>query len=266
MTDSYMPWVSNSWMFDYECPRMFKYKRIDKADPDTPPSPNCVVGSAVHEAIHQMYVSQDFTLGFLFRIWPVVLREQMESYSVSETQYFATFLKEGEKLLAKFHSMAKDKGLLVDPIYTEKKLQYIVKSPAGNKYMVVCYLDLVVRPEGTDEIWIVDFKTGSTVPSQAATNSESQATFYSLGLRLVEKITESKVVFMYIRKGKWRYTARGDQEYQDLIKDIDEQQSKINNGEFEPSYSLCHICLYKDKCKMEDKAKDIPGLDPGWFK
>jgi len=257
--------VSHSWKYQYEwCPRQFKYSRIDRVRPDSPKVAATIVGIAIHRAIELMYARSEFTLEYLLQIWPKVFEDtfRYEKYVFYDNTKKQSWLTAGARILDTFYVVAKKKGFLIKPIAYEWKFTLHLVSKSGRKYTVRGMIDLIVQIG--NEIFIIVFKSGKYKATQTEIHKHDQLTLYSLAFRTLMKKTETKLAFFYLRDGDIRYTTRTEADYQKVIDEIDNNQIKIEQGEFKPTYVKCYLCQFQARCRADDSVTQT-GVPFEWF-
>ena len=159
--------------------------------------------------------------------------------------------------------MAKEKKMLIEPISVEWKFSIDVKSKLGRRFKIRGKIDLILRMG--DEIWVLDLKTGSYVPTAKELDEHDQLTVYSLAVKRVLGIEDAKFGLWYPTKNKIYWTRRRtDRDYDILVNEIERDQFAIEREEFEPTYNLCQMCQFRDRCKGEDAVKKT-NVQQEWF-
>lgn len=257
--------VSHSWKHLYEwCPRQFKYIKVERFKSDRPKLAATVVGSAIHRAIELMYLKEIFTIEYLFHIWPSVLEETCRKeryvfYQEAKKQFWVTV---GYKILKQFYGVAHSKGLLVKAVATEWKFTLQVTSKSGRKYTIRGKVDLIIQVG--DEIYVIDFKSGKYRNTQDEVDKHDQFTLYSLAFRRILGKTETKLGLFALRHEEILWTTRTEEDYERVIEEIDEDQQKIEQKEFDPTYQKCWLCQFKARCDADDLVTKT-GVPFEWF-
>lgn len=260
-----IPKVSYSAKNQYDnCPRQYRYDRVEKVRPDFPTHISAIVGRAIHETASLMYKAENFTLAFLMETWPVQFNRHLEKagYRFKSEKTRTKYLNTGAEILTKFYNSAKERGLLIRPVKTEWRGEVIVTAKSGRQYRVAFVIDLIIQtPEG---LVILDFKSGSHRLTQIELDKDDQLTIYSMGMRIVLKLLEAKVGLFYIRYGTIMWSTRTEQDFERVIESVDEDWQKIQAKEFGPTYKNCHLCPFSRRCGAED-IQARSGVDMGWL-
>lgn len=257
--------VSYSWKYLYEwCPRQFKYIKVDRFKSDKPKLAATVVGSALHRAIELMYLNEKFTVDYLFRVWPSVLEEtcRKERFEFTQKLKQEHWLNVGYKILKQFYAVAQAKGLLIKAVATEWKFVLQVTSKSGRKYTIRGKVDLIIQVG--DEVYVIDFKSGKYQNTQEDVDKNDQFTIYSLAFRRILGKTETKLGLFALRHEEILWTTRTEADYERVIEEIDQDQQKIEQKQFEPTYEKCFLCQYQARCKADDLVIKT-GVPFEWF-
>jgi len=258
--------VSYSWKYDYDwCPRRFKYKRVEKVEPDLPPPSYNLEGQALHRVFKGVYEAQNFTFDYAYSLLKPALVEVRKECGLDVEKEFS-LSKVSVKTLENFITMVHKYNIDVPALLSEKEMVFVLTSPkSGNNYRITSVLDLAVVPKGEQSPIIVDFKTGSYIPTEYEIQENDQATIYYMATKVVLNLDVSRFVFMFPKKKKWIETRRTSVDYEKLIHALDVQVLKVKNKEFNPTYKNCQMCQYPEKCRKEDVPKLYPGIDSSWM-
>ncbi len=262
-TKSYITSYSAKFLYEW-CGRQFKYIKVDRFKPDKPKLAATVVGSALHRAIELMYLNQKFTVDYLFSIWPSVLEETCHKEKFVFTQKLKRehWLNVGYKILKQFYAVAEDKGLLIKAVANEWKFTLVVTSKSGRKYTIRGKVDLIIQVG--NEVYVIDYKSGKYRNTQEDVDASDQFTLYSLAFRRLLGKTETKLGLFALRHDEIVWTTRTEADYERVIEEIDQDQQKIEQKKFEPSYKKCYLCQYQPRCKAEDLSIKT-GVPLEWF-
>lgn len=269
MTDSakstLLPKVSYSWKNQIEwCARQYKYARVSRVAPDSPKHVSTITGIAIHRVVELMYKKREFSIGYVRGSWPLVfdnifLREKFVFSSPLNRQ---RVYDKGLTILEKTYRMAEEKKMLVEPIAAEWKFKLEVKSKLGRRFIILGKIDLIIKIG--NEIWVIDLKTGSYKVTEQELAKHDQLTIYSLAVKKLLNIESPKLAFWYPVHRKIFDTKRTERDHEKLINEIENDQFKIERGEFEPTYKRCHLCQFRDRCRGEDLVKKT-GAQLAWF-
>lgn len=262
-TKSFITSYSAKYLYEW-CPRQFKYVKIDRFKPDKPKLAATVVGSALHRAIELMYLNQKFTVDYLFRVWPSVLEEtcRKERFVFTQKLKKEHWLNVGYKVLKQFYGVAQVKGLLIKAVATEWKFTLVVTSKSGRKYTIRGKVDLIIQVG--NEVCIIDYKSGKYQHTQKEVDEHDQFTIYSLAFRRLLGKTETKLGLFALRYDEILWTTRTEADYERVIEEIDQDQQKIEQKKFEPTYVKCYLCQFQARCKADDSVAKT-GVPFEWF-
>lgn len=229
------------------CPLNCKYKYVDKLPPEVDARGPVVLGIAVHESIHRMYLTRKFNRRFLISNWANIFDktaiEQKVKFKDEDDKKF--WKSQGYPLLNVFYNRAEKEGILKPAIATEKYFKIPYKD-----FYLTGKIDLIIEfPNG--EIVIIDFKTSRKEETARQMMINHQLTFYSWGVRKKLNIKEDRVGLFYIRSGNIKYSTRKRSDYFGLAKKIVGVVEGIRNKKFEPTWNDCKYCDYKKRCKKE---------------
>lgn len=261
----WVPRLSYSAKFQYDwCPRQYKYARVDRRVPERPKNASTITGTAIHRVVELMYKRKRFELSYIERIWPSVFARtfRREKFVFKRPEHRDKWFGRGRVTLAKIFDMASKRDMLVEPIAAEKKFRLQVESYTGRRFLLTGKIDLILRVR--DEVWVIDLKTGTYKMPESELHSHDQLTIYSLAVRTVLGITESKLGFWYPTHDKILWTTRDEENFYKLIESVEKNQKEIEGGQFDPTYKRCHLCQYTRQCAADDDSQKT-GLHVAWF-
>lgn len=261
-----LPKISYSKKSLYEwCPRQYEFQYISRVRPDRPKRLSPIVGQAIHACINKMYLNLRFDRAYLQTIWPAHFYgyTKREGFTFLNKAQEERWLKAGESILDKFYWLAAENGMLISPIKTEWRFELPVKNDKGEiLFLLKGVIDLVIKVG--DEIWIIDFKTGFYKVTEKELSEDAQLTFYSMAVRQLLGLIETKVGFFYPRHNLISPSTRTEIDYAKAIEEAMRVLKGIEEKKFEPTYVKCHLCDYQERCLATDRANRT-GLDPRWF-
>jgi len=254
--------VSYSWMALYNwCPRAFRYEKVDKVIPDWPQSIAAIHGRALHRVINAMYISRDFDLAYLRKIWPSIYSDQLQrdQFFFKDNKKETEWLNKGYKVLEQFHRLAQREELLVPPLKTEWKFRLDL-----GDISIVGGVDLIIK--NSNRIRLLDSKMGLIQLEESELSEYDQLVIYSLATRRLLKVEEDIAGLIYPQHDKIVYAPRKyiEEDYEKLLGRIHNIINKVDSKKFDPTYKSCYMCRYNRRCKAEDLATKT-GVDFRWL-
>lgn len=216
------------------CPLHYKLAYIMKIP--TPPSSAMSLGISVHATMEEIFKTSNHNYrdvlennwinkGYLDKLHSEKSFEKAEKYI---SDYFEKEYK-GEKPLA----LEKSFNIKIDP-----NLKITGKIDRIDKL-------------SNDYIEIIDYKTGSSVPSQREVDRDLQLSIYALAARELYKGKSIKLSLYYFEEGVKLSTTRTEEQLKEAIKEILEVRHEIENSDFRCSgHMFCDNCEYSLYCKQ----------------
>ncbi|MBD3253008.1 DUF2800 domain-containing protein [Candidatus Pacearchaeota archaeon] len=236
-----------------KCPLKYKFRYIDKLEPEIKQTIEAFLGKKVHETLEWVYINAytrkielDDIVEFYAKKWREDFNEEIKIVrdEFSEEHYF----NKGIRFLVDYflkHSPFKD-----NTIATEQKIK--IDLDKEGKYKLIGFIDRLVHHKETNVFEIHDYKTGS-FKSQEELDSDRQLALYSIGVRnLFDNVTDVNLVWHFLDLNKEMVSKRTPEQLVELKKEIMGVINKIENStEFPPNPScLCNWCEFKGYCNQ----------------
>lgn len=235
----------SAWDTYQTCGYKYYLKFIKHIKPPVPIRYPLVTGLAFHELVNAMYKERKFDRSFLTKNWKVYFLNELEKEGsmFSSTEDSEKYLKYGYGLISKFYKFAEKEGYLVEPIETE----WAFKIP-NNGTEIVGKVDLIIERKNADFKEVLDFKTGWKLPSVDYVDISHQLTIYDWAVKLLLGLTNLKVSLFYPRQATVLYGSRTEDQHKEMLKGLNEFASKVQAQIFDPNFTHCLKCEFKDYC------------------
>jgi len=238
------------------CPRQYKFQYIERAAVEKPVGVETALGNAVHKALESLYnmkmngrtPSKEEILQIYSDYWEGPDRDKIKV--TRDNLDVDDYIKMGEEAIGKFYDKYKpfDDG---DTIDLERKLSFPL-DPRG-KFSISGVIDRIVkRHDGVIEI--IDYKTGSRLPTQEALDNDVQMALYHLGIQHMWpdfKDVEIKQIFLrpcIELKTRFRPEKLEEIRYNTFQKILEIEQAR-KEDDFPPKEStICDWCVYYELC------------------
>ena len=237
-----------------QCPQKFKFKYVDKIDPDFKSTIEGFLGKQVHNTLEWIYnEDRDFELDDIIKHFIENWNKELTSNIkiIKEDLTIEDYFNKGIKFLINYY--LKNQPFKDNTISTEKKV-YVNLDKEG-KYKLVGFIDRLVYNEETNIFEIHDYKTGS-LKSQEELNRDRQLALYSIAIRdLFDNIEEVDLIWHFLDYNEVKRSRRTLEQLDSLKKEIRELIDKIESTrDFEPKTGvLCHWCEFQSKCPAFQK-------------
>lgn len=246
-------YLSYSQMQTFDiCPLHYKLRYVLKIP--TPQTAAQSFGVSVHSALRDYYyavmrkekVSIENVEAYLKKVWV------SEGYTSKEHE--KTAFAKAQKLVTEFlvHNLKSQ----TIPLALELPFQFFIKHPGG-KNGVIKLGGRIDRIDKVDKnrIEILDYKTGSNIPSEKELRDNMQLTFYALAATHVQdkllnkKPDEVLLSLYYLEEGRKLTTTRTKEQLEEAKEKIVQIAETIARSTFLCSGSaLCRECEYKMLC------------------
>jgi putative RecB family exonuclease len=263
-----MPVYSHTQLSVFEeCPQRYKFQYVDRVRKPGEQGVEAFVGSRVHGSLQKLY--DDLKYGKLTsldelvahyhedwrRNWNPTIRIVREGFSEGDYRqygvrciqnYYRRYqpFSDSQTLTTEFH--------LVFPLDSE------------GRYKVQGYIDrLSRRHDGVYEIH--DYKTGTSLPSQADADSDRQLALYQIGLQSCWKDVERvELIWHYVGVDSTLVSRRSPAELASLSKSIMGLIDRIEScRDFQPVKSvLCEWCEYRSDCPAWKHVLAVQAMSP----
>ena len=157
----------------------------------------------------------------------------------------------GEKALEVLEIYYHSEDISVQPEVIEERLEVPVAD-----FILIGRIDRVDRlPDGGYEL--IDYKTGTYLPSQEEFDQDLQMSIYCLGLYHQRAIFASKLTACYLQAGEKLTTTRSKEDLDVAVEQIKETIAQIEGTEqFKPRVNpFCTWCDYLEICPAREEAE-----------
>jgi len=253
-----------------QCARKYKFRYIDKLKSETE-GVEAFMGKRVHETLEQLYKELKFTklmtldevLRFYEREWEKHWHAdvQIVRKELNPGHYFEL----GRRCITDYYNrytpfnQGRTLGL-------EERIE-IKLSDGTRTYSIQGFIDRLTWDPATETYEIHDYKTGSSVPTQAEADADRQLALYQIGLlQRWPDAKRVKLVWHYLAADKELTSLRTSEDLASLeasiIGVIYRVEEEIASGTWEPRTSaLCDWCEYKTICpawKHVEAVAELP--------
>jgi len=265
-----MVFYSHSKLETFEkCPLKFKFRYIDKLEPEIKQTVEAFLGKKVHETLEWVYknansrkIELDDMIEFYARKWKEEFNESIKIVreELGEEHYF----NKGIRFLVDYflkYSPFKD-----NTIATEQRVE--LNLDEQGKYKLVGFIDRLVYNRDTNIFEIHDYKTGA-LKTQEELDRDRQLALYSMGVRnLFDNVSDVVFVWHFLDFNQELVSKRSLEQLEDLRKEVLSLIDKIENSkEFPPNPScLCNWCEFKGHCDSAKKEVCVDNSYPEYEK
>jgi len=255
-----------------QCKLKFKFKYIDKLEPEIKATVEMFMGSRVHDALERLYKDLKHQkkptkmelINFLENEWKKQWDDDILIVRKEYTQQ--NYLDMAKKFVSEYYDYYEpfDQATTIG---TEVHIQ--IKLDKEGKYLVQGYID---RLDSKGDVYeIHDYKTASNLPLQEYLDDDRQLALYAIAIKeQYREAKDVKLVWHFLAFNKELHSERTDEELQKLkeetIKIIQEIEAC---KEFPLKVSpLCDWCEYKPICPewkhlYEIETKEVSEDDDG---
>lgn len=266
-----MPVYSHSRLSTFEkCPLQYRFRYLDRIKRDTQ-SIEAFMGKRVHEALEKLYrdlqMSKRTSLDELVAGYQKSWRQNYsEKIKIVKTEYTADHYRQvGERCLVDYFRRYDpfDDGQTVG---LEERIHLSLdENPDPNqkgRYQLQGYIDRLVRA-GPGVYEVHDFKTSSSLPSDADLRKDRQLTLYQMAVqKRFRDACDIRLVWHYLAFDQKLTSERTPEEIErhrrqtiGLIDTIEETKA------FPPKESaLCRWCEYRDICPVQKHLVKVEAL------
>jgi putative RecB family exonuclease len=253
-----------------QCPRKYKFRYLDRLKSDTE-GIEAFMGKRVHEALEQLYKELKFTKQMSVEDVLSYYEREWERHWHAHVQVVRTALNPGHYFeLGK--RCIRDYYKRYEPFTQGRTLgleeRIEMKLTDGSRdYSIQGYIDRLSWDPDTETYEIHDYKTGSSVPTQADADQDRQLALYQIGLlQRWPDAKRVKLVWHYLAADKELTSERTTEDLASLeaevIGAIHRVEAEMARNVWEPRTSaLCDWCEYKSICpawKHEAAVADLP--------
>jgi putative RecB family exonuclease len=242
-----------------KCPQKFKFKYIDKLQPDIKDTIESFLGGKVHETLQWIY--EETAKGRT-----ILLDEAIENYILAWNKDFNKEIKivkqemdaehyfnEGVKFLIDY--FVKNSPFKDNTIATEKRVT--IDLHKDGKYQLQGFIDRLVHDKETNIFEIHDYKTGSLRP-QSELDNDQQLALYSLAIKdMFENVKDVHLIWHFLAFNEKRISKRTEEQLEKLKQEITQQIDRIESTtHFHPNPSmLCEWCEFGSYCSCKPENK-----------
>jgi putative RecB family exonuclease len=235
-----------------QCPLKFKFRYIEKLEPDIKQTIEGFLGNKVHEALEWIYnnLNKEIKLDDLIRVYIESWNKDYSSEIKIVNQEFDAeyYFNKGIQFLINY--FIKNSPFLDNTIATEKKI--LINLDSEGEYRLQGYIDRLVHDREKNIFEIHDYKTGSA-KNQEELDKDRQLAIYCIGIKqLFENVGDIKLVWHFLDINKEMYSRRTDEELEKLSEELISLINKIRSTrDFLPNPScLCKWCEFRSYCPV----------------
>jgi len=240
-----------------QCPLKFKYKYIDKIEPEIEKTIEALLGEVVHLTLEWIYnkvkdekitPTLEQVIDYYSENWQKLYNDKI---SIVKKEFEAKdYFEKGVNFLLSYYykhqpfidgTIACEKKVFID-LDEETKIQGIIDR-------------LVLNPE-TQEYEIHDYKTANSMPPREKFENDRQLALYSIAIKEMFG-NEKKVclIWHYLAHNQKVCVRKTDEQLAQLKKDTLESIKKIESTKTFPHQKtiLCNWCEYKSMCSAWKK-------------
>lgn len=232
------------------CPLRYKFQYIDYlGDKYKKEWPHFIFGQAIHKALADFFRvppegrALEGLKHLLRQHW---LRQDRRVFKSAEEERMW-----GEKALEVLEIYYHSEDMSLRPEVIEERLEVPIAD-----FILMGRIDRVDRlPDGGYEL--IDYKTGTYVPSREEFDQDLQMSIYCLGLYHQRAIFASKLTAHYLQAGEKLTTTRSKEELDTAVEKIKEGIARIEGTErFKPRVNpFCSWCDYLEICSAKKQAE-----------
>jgi len=253
-----MALYSHSRLSSFEqCPLKYRFRYIEKIDPDFKQSIEGFLGNKVHDTLEWIYnhpkketLESDDVIKHYIENWNKDFSPAIKIVKADLTA--EVYFNKGLKFLICY--FLKHKPFKDGTIATEKRI-FIDLDKEGSKKLIG-YIDRLVHNKETNILEVHDYKTSGSIKSQEELDNDRQLAIYSIAIRNeFKEATDVHLVWHFLDFNQTLVSKRTIEQLAQLKQDIIKLINKIENeNDFPPQPSiLCNWCEYQSKCDLFQK-------------
>lgn len=252
-----------------QCKLKFKYKYIDKLEPEIKATVETFLGSRVHDVLEQLYkdlkhqkkTTKEELIANFETAWKKEWNDEVLIVRKDYTQ--ENYIEMGRKFLSDYydHYVPFDQATTISI-----EARIVIKLDKEGKYVVQGYID---RLDSKGEVYeIHDYKTASNMPLQEYIDKDRQLALYAIAIKEQYKdAKEVKLIWHYLAFDKEITSERTNEQLQSLREEVIGLIQEIEACREFPSKTsaLCNWCEYRPICpqwkhlyKTEEKKDAKP--------
>jgi len=235
-----------------QCKLRFKYKYLDKIEPEIKATIEAFMGSRVHDVLEKLYTdlkhqknpTKEELLSFLASEWKKEWNDEVLIVKKDLTQ--ENYFDMAKKFVSDYYDHYKPFNQAI-VIGTEMHIK--IKLDNEGKYVVQGYIDRLDSKGETYEIH--DYKTASNLPLQEYLDDDRQLALYALAVKENYKdARDVKLIWHFLAFNKELHSERTEEELQELRAETIKIIQQIEACKEFPSKTsaLCDWCEYKLIC------------------
>ena len=241
-----------------QCPLKYKFRYIDKLEPEIEHTIEGFLGKTVHETLEWIYnqVKQGITpdldsvIDYYINRWN---KDFNKGIKITRNNCDAEhYFNQGIKFIIDYflsNSPFKDNTIAIEK-------QIMIPLDIEGKYLVQGYIDRLVHHQDSNIFEIHDYKTGNFLKTQEELDKDRQLALYSIGIK--NSFPDAKdvhLIWHFLAFNKKMNSKRTDEELKKLKQDTINLIEKIESTkEFTPNQSaLCGWCEFKGYCDKVGK-------------
>jgi len=254
-----MKLYSHSQLSTFEqCQLKFKFKYIDKLEPDIKNTIESFLGKKVHEVLEWLYI--EVSRGKIPEL-DEVIKNYAEFWNrdynldikiIKEENSKDYYLNKGLRFLINYYT--KNYPFNDNTIDIEKKI--FINFDKEKDYSIIGFIDRLTYDNNSNIFEIHDYKTSSSLKSQEELDKDRQLALYSIGIKeLFGKDSKVSLVWHFLDFNEKITSQRTDEELERLKEDIKKLIKKIETThDFKPHPSiLCDWCEFQSYCPVKNK-------------
>lgn len=250
-----------------QCPLKFRFKYIDKLEPEIKETIEGFLGHKVHETLQWIYeevakgriISLDEVLEKYISSWNKDFKKEIKIVKLEFDAEF--YFNQGIKFLIDY--FFKNSPFKDNTIAIEKKI--IINLDEQGEYQLQGYIDRLVHNKDTNIFEIHDYKTSNSLKTQEELDKDKQLALYSIAIKqLFQEVKDIYLIWHFLAFNEKRISKRTDEQLEQLKQEIIQLIDKIESTkDFNPNPgSLCRWCEFKSYCDNYSNGNCNPCSEP----
>ena len=202
-----------------QCPLKFKFRYIDKIEPDFKETIESFLGKQVHKTLEWVYnnsgdLELDDVIKNFIESWNNELDPNIKI--IKKNQTIENYFNKGIKFLINY--FLKNSPFKDNTIATEKKV--FINLDFEGKYRLMGFIDRVVHNQDTNVFEIHDYKTGA-IKYQNELDKDRQLALYSIAIRdNFDNVEEVDLIWHFLGHDRVIKSRRTLEQLENLKKEI----------------------------------------------
>jgi putative RecB family exonuclease len=242
-----------------QCPLKFKFRYIDKLEPEIKQSIEGFLGNKVHDSLEFIYreackgrtVELDELIEFYIQVWN---KEYTNEIKVIKEELNAEhYFEKGVKFLIDYFT--ENYPFKDNTIAVEKQIIIDLDKENPGKYKLQGFIDRLVHNKDTNIFEIHDYKTGQ-IKTQEDLDKDRQLALYSLGIReSFPEAADIHLIWHFLDLNKKMSSRRTLEELNQLKQEIINLINKIEStSDFQANPgNLCKWCEFQGYCDSREE-------------